>query len=135
MLQKAACHVVSSTHGRQRITNGPVFCLATAKAHLASDGLIVVNETARDDQARGFDPQLDDGDIIAFINALVEDDWIESERCKTSVRMTLDCDAYAMRWNRHKRCRWEYAAKIYIKFGFADNIHRVLIVSIHPATY
>lgn len=134
-LVHGACQVVIKQSGRLGIKNGPVYCLETAQKHLKDHGFFIINEKAQDAQLKEFIPELFDEELITFILALVNSDWVESERCDTTVGRTLDCDAYAMKWNRARRCRWEHAAKIYVKFGFADNHPKVLIVSIHPSKY
>lgn len=135
ILVTGACQLNQGGGGRIRILNGPVYCLETVKSNLREYGLFVINDQAQIHQGSNFSPELSDEELIKFILALELDDLIESERCSTSVGRTLDCDAYAMKWNRIKHSRWEHAAKIYVKFGFAENHPKVLVVSIHPSKY
>lgn len=135
LLVTGACNVVVRDSGRSIITNGPVYCLETAKKHLLEHGLRVVTDGANDDMCGEFAPELEDDELVAFISQLTPDDLVGSERCGTSIGRTLDCDAYAMKWNRNKRARWHHGLKIYVKFGFSDNSPFVLVVSIHPSKY
>ncbi len=134
LLVSGACLTRLTTEGRTKITNGPVYDLAESQQLLKAHGLRVVNEDAQDDQVE-FDPELTDEELSDFILALVKDDYVDSERCKTSLGQTLDCDGYAMKWNRNRHRRWEHGAKLYVKIGFSQYQQnpRCLVVSIHPA--
>jgi len=101
---------------------------------LKQNGLRVVNDEALDDQA-SFQPQLSDQELTAFILALSEEDYEGSERSATSIRMRVDADSYAMKWNRNRCIRWEHGAKLYVKFGFSNVNPICLVVSIHPANW
>lgn len=136
LLVSGACQtVIRKTSGRTIISNGPVYELAKAQILLTIHGLRVINESAALDQSNEFTPELDDDELIKFICELKGTDFQNSERCKTSVGMTIDSDAYAMKWNRHTQKRWEHGNKIYVKFGFYGNQLRCIVVSIHPAEY
>ena len=115
---------------RTKISNGPIYDLSVAKALMREHGLRVINDEAQISQSN-FDPVLTDDELKALILALGSSHYIESERCGTSVGMTVDCDAYAVRWNRNRRLEWEHGRKIYVKFGFRASHPRCLVVSIH----
>ena len=134
-LASGACITREGLDGRIKIINGPVYDLSKAQQLLKTYGLRVVNEDAQEDQ-QDLDPELSDEELTQFILALIEDDHVESERCRTSIGQTLDCDAYTMKWNRNRRRRWEYGAKLYVKFGFSEhNNLRCLVVSIHRSRW
>lgn len=97
-------------------------------------GFRVINDDAGNDQA-SFQPEMSDNELSAFILALAKEDYAGSERCATSIGMTIDADAYAMKWNRNRCIRWEYGAKLYVKFGFSAVNPKCLVVSIHPAIW
>ena len=134
LLVSGACITSVRAKGRVRIDNGPVYDLKEAQCLLAIYGLVVINESARNDQS-SFLPKFSDDELTDFILALTSGDFDVSERCKTSVGRTLDCDGYAMTWNRSRACRWSSGARFYVKFGFGDVDPRCLIVSIHNATH
>ncbi len=134
LLVTGACNTRVRANGRTEITNGPVYDLKEAQKLLKVHGLRVINDNAHRDQQK-FNPELTDEELTKFILALFEDDHIESERCKTSVGQTLDCDAYTMKWNRNRCCRWEYGAKLYVKIGFRQDNDRCLVLSVHPSKW
>lgn len=135
LIVTSACRTRVGAGGRIKITNGPVYDLKEAQRLLKAHGLLVVNINAHQHQKQTFSPELTDKELTQFILALVEDDHRESERCETTVGQTLDCDAYTMKWNRNRCCRWEYATKLFVKFGFGQQDDRCLVVSIHPAKW
>jgi hypothetical protein len=136
LLTPVACKLKSSARGGVTITNGPVYDLSIAQDLLYNNGLLVVNDSAEDDQKTKFNPELDDAELFDFVLGLTDDDFQMSERCKTSSGMILDCDGYAMLWNRSRRCRWSYGAKIYVKFGFSVvNESKMLVLCIHPSKW
>ena len=134
LLVSGACKTRGGVGGRIKITNGPVYDLKEAQLLLKAHGLRVINNDAHQDQQK-FNPELTDEELTKFILALVEDDHVESERCRTSVGQTLDCDAYTMKWNRNRCCRWEYGAKLFVKFGFSQQNDRCLVLSVHPSKW
>jgi hypothetical protein len=136
LLVSGACNIKVSSRSGQIITNGPVYDLGLSKQLLSQHGLTVINQVAENDQVDRFSPEMKDDEINDFIMALSDNEYEASERCKTSVGMTVDCDAYAMKWNRARLCRWEYASKIYVKFGFSQFSNSVcLILCIHPSKW
>lgn len=135
LLVSGACVLSVNANKRTIITNGPVYPLTEAQSLLKRFGLLVINDQADFDQSNEFNPELDDEELIKFIVALDETDYENSERCGTSAGKTIDCDAYAMKWNRHRRERWDHGFKIYVKFGFFENNPKCLVVSIHPARW
>lgn len=134
LLVSGACSIRQS-NDRKIITNGPVYDLSEAQSLLRQHGLRVVNDLAEQDQVEVFDPEMSDAELTEFILNLVSGDRVGSERCRTTNGMQIDCDAYAMLWNRIKKARWQYGAKLYVKFGFSENNPRCLVVSIHPAKW
>ncbi len=97
---------------------------------------MVVNDSAEEDMQNEFDPIMIDEELPALICALdVDQHYVESELCRTSRGFTVDCDAYRIKWNRNAGKEWEYAAPIYIKFGYRENQILCLITSIHPSEY
>lgn len=129
------CKVRITANGRTQISNGPVYDLDQAKLLLRANGLRVVNDQAELHQKIAFQPEMTDEELKAFVLALTSDDYDASERCSTSIGMTLDTDGYAMKWNRNRCCRWEYGRNIYVKFGFSQfgSSPKFLVISIHPA--
>lgn len=134
LLVAGACKTRAGSDDRILITNGPVYLLVEAQKLLRSHGLRVINESAQTDQ-QAFIPEMTDEELTQFILALINDDHVGSERCKTSVGLTLDCDGYAMKWNRNRATRWEYGAKLYVKFGFSLHAPQCLVVRIHPSRW
>ena len=131
VLPAADC-ALTSRNDRILIGNGPVYCLSTVQAGLSLDTLFVLNDKANLDMALRFSPKLLDEHLIPFILALTPEDHVGSERCSTSIKRSIDCDAYAMKWNRYSQKRWNDAQSIYIKFGFIENNPKLLVISIHP---
>lgn|SRR3989339_371711 len=131
----ACTTTVRAKDGRTIITNGPVYDLAVSQSLLKVHGLRVLNDKADFDMDLDFTPALTDEELVDFICALSDADYEKSERSATSVKKTVDCDGYAMHWNRLRKCRWAHGLKIYVKFGFFENNPRCLVVSIHPARY
>ncbi len=127
------CVIKVSKSGRSIITNGPVYCLNTAKMLLKTHAIRVINTQADLDKIREFSPELDDDELIPFIEALEPGDRQSSERCNTTIKRIVDCDGYAMPWNRAKKERWDQGMWIYLKFGYIDNITRTIVVSVHPS--
>lgn len=117
---------------RTYIDNGNIYDLAIVQTLVKQHGFFVVNEKADQDMKYEFNPDLSDVELGAFIGQLSASDYKKSERCKTSSKMVIDCDSYGMNWNRQKLARSQIGANIYIKFGFANNIPKCLVVSIHP---
>lgn len=135
ILVSGACTVKKAKGSdRQHIVNGPVYDLERAQAMLRQHGLRVINDAAENHQA-SFQPEMCDEELGAFILALEKEDYEGAERCATSIGMTIDADSYAMRWNRNRCIRWEYGAKLYVKFGFSAVNPKCLVVSIHPANW
>lgn len=135
VLVSGACNTLVNAGGRTIVNNGPVYELVKAQALLSLHGVRVINEQAVSDQASEFNPELSDDELIKFICELKEADFQNSERCATSVGRTIDCDAYAMKWNRLRHIRWAHGQKIYVKFGFLECNPMCLVVSIHPAKW
>lgn len=133
-LVTGACITKGGAANRIKITNGPVYDLKEAQELLKVHGLRVVNDNAYRDQAE-FGHELTDEELTKFILALVENDRVESERCKTTANQTIDCDSYSMKWNRNRCCRWEHGAKLYVKFGFGLQNPLCLVLSIHPSKW
>lgn len=127
---------VRNAGGRKRIINGPIYDLSVAQTLVHRHGLCVINDSANDDMVQAFDPALNEGDLVVIFGALRDDHYCESETCGTSVGMTIDADAYVIHWNRVKKCESQSnGRKIYLKFGFRDNLLKCLVVRVHPARY
>jgi len=125
-----------SADGRQRINNGPIFDLESVKRTIHVNGLMVVNDSAEEDMQNEFDPIMIDEEIPALICSLdASRHYVESELCRTTRGFIVDCDAYRIKWNRKACKEWEYAAPIYIKFGYLENQILCLVTSIHPSKY
>ncbi len=134
MVQPA--HTKTKVSGkRTKITNGPLYDLAIAKALLRQHGLRVVNEKAGEDMLCHFDPILTEDELAVLILAFDARHYVESERCATSVGMEVDCDGYAICWNRSTCREWAHGRKIFVKFGFRAANPRCLVVSIHPSSW
>lgn len=128
------CKLRPTGRGGEAITNGPVYELSCAQRLLISNGLRVINDSALLSQTEDFQPELNDEELVCFILALDDCDYVGSERCKTTPGILLDCDGYAMKWNRNKKVRWEHGAKIFVKFGFSTGA-KLLVVSVHPSRW
>lgn len=129
------CRIKKTARGGEIIKNGPVYDLDLAKELLRTNNFLVVNESAREDKKSEFNPEMSDDELVAFVLALTENHFQTSERCKTSEGDIVDCDGYAMKWNRLRKKEWEYASKIYVKFGFAVSDELMLVLCIHPSTW
>lgn len=116
-----------------RKINGPIYCLNLVKVAVQQHGVRVINDSAQADMVHAFIPVMDEVELAAFINALTNRHFHASEWCQTSVRMLIDCDAYAMKWDRINRREWKYGEEIYIKFGFKEHHPFCIIVRIHPS--
>lgn len=117
------------------ILNGPVYKIDEVKNAVLKFGLFVINEDARNDASNDFTPPMDDVEIQAIIYALHQGLYHRSEWAQTSVRTTVACDSYLIRWNRNKQIEWEHGTKLYIKFGFRMNGDKCLIMSIHKSKF
>jgi len=118
-----------------RKIGGPIYELGAVKAAIQQHGVKVVNDNAQSDMVHEFDPPMDEEELAAFINSLMNIHFHASEWCKTSGKMIIDCDAYAMKWNRVNRCEWKYGEEVYVKFGFKEHHPFCIIVRVHPSTY
>lgn len=134
LLSSAQCQITVSSKGRSLIVNGPVYCINAVKLLLPTYAIHVVNEQAMADMGGSFLPELQDEELIPFITELTANDRTGSERCSTSVGRTVDCDGYAIPWNRLTQKRWTNGSWIYLKFGYVDNISKVIVISVHPST-
>lgn len=132
LLKPVECLIVKK-EDRSLISNGPIYSLAVAQSMLTLDTMFVLNDKANEAMSTEFTPELLDEDLLHFIMALVPTDRVNSERCETSIRRIIDCDSYAMKWNRFVRKRWNDAQKIYVKFGFIESNPKLLVISIHPS--
>jgi len=116
-----------------RKIRGPIYDLGAVKAAIQQHGVKVVNDNAHEDMVHKFDPPMDEEELAAFVNSLTFAHFHASEWCKTSGKMLIDCDAYAMMWNRVNRCEWRYGEEIYVKFGFKEHHPFCIIVRVHPS--
>jgi len=116
-----------------RKISGPIYRLDIVKAAVQQHGVKVINDSANLDMVHEFTPPMDEIELAAFICALTKAHFHASEWCQTSVRMLIDCDAYAMKWDRINRREWQYADEIYVKFGFKEFRPFCIIVRIHPS--
>ena len=112
---------------------GPIYDLALVQAAVAQHGVYVINDSAQHHMVHSFTPELDEEELAAFILALTPVHFHASEWCQTSVKMKIDCDAYAMKWDRMNRLEWKYADEIYVKFGFKERHPVCIIVRVHPS--
>lgn len=120
------------TDSNRKIT-GPIYHLNIVKAAVQQHGVRVINDSAQTDMVHEFTPPMDEAELAEFIRALTSNHYHASEWCQTSVRMLIDCDAYAMKWDRINRREWKYADEIYVKFGFKEFHPFCIIVRIHPS--
>lgn len=116
-----------------RKITGPIYCLDLVKAAVQQHGIRVVNDSAQMSMVHDFTPPMGEVELVAFITALMKNHFHASEWCNTSVRMLIDCDAYAMKWDRSNLREWRYGAEIYVKFGFKEHHPVCIIVSAHPS--
>lgn len=135
LISSDVCRLQRSGRDGLLIRNGPIYNLSLAQQLLKSHGFTVVNQKADKDMKHKFNPEMDDDELFDFVMKVHSERFAGSERCSTSNGMTVDCDSYAMCWNRYRRREWEYGQKIYVKFGFSEqDIDPMLILCIHPAT-
>jgi len=123
---------------RRRITNGPVYDLMAVKDVVSNpdNSIKFVTSNAAHDKfkfdmgPRALRP------FIAKLKAGADGHYKHSERCEASPATIpppweLDCDAYAMKWNRITQQEFSDGMEFYLKFGFSDHTPGCLIVSIH----
>lgn len=134
LVASGAC-AINQIDGRDKISNGPVYDLAIAHRLVSQYGLAVINTSARDDMANEFIPEFKEHELKSLILALRhKDHYVGSERCATTNGITVDSDGYRIFWNRTKNNEWpKNGQKIYVKFGFRENMNKCLVVSIHPS--
>lgn len=116
-----------------RKINGPIYRLDLVKLAVRQHGVRVINDSAQAAMEHQFAPPMDESELEDFIDCLTTNHFHDSEWCQTSVRMLIDCDAYAMKWDRNNRREWKYADEIYVKFGFKEHHPFCIIVRVHPS--
>lgn len=124
-----------------KLVAGPIYDLAAVQQLIRTGApFFVVNEEARLNLgSQGERPMRKpvwvESDIRGFILALSPSCYVNSQWCITSAKATLDCDAYAMTYNRTTQSESTIGTKIYIKFGYNPNTSpdSMLICSVHPA--
>lgn len=124
--------------GRTKVRYGPIYELAVAQELLKTYGLHVVNENTEEDMGQDFIPALTPDELKDIILALRENDhYDDSEICTTTNGQRVDADGYTVYWNRRTRTEAKARAgqKLYVKFGFRENLNKCLVVSIHPAEH
>lgn len=134
ILAAADCKLRPAANGRTKIRNGPIYDLNVVKQLVVAFPLVVINTDGQEDMKLEFTPKLTMAELQTLILALRPELYDDSECCKTSVGMTVDCDGYAIWWNRNREIESrEFGRKIYVKFGFRDRNPRCIVVSIHPS--
>lgn len=106
-----------------------IYDLEIVKALVAAHGVCLINDDAQDDAQQQL--HMDPDDVARFIAQLSTHNYVNSQWCNTSVNRVVDCDSYAMRYNRNKQVPWENGPKIYVKFGFLPNLPKCVVCSIH----
>lgn len=130
------CQVRLAADGRQKIENGPVYDLAVLQLVAKTCGIRVINDKAVDDMAHEFDPAMLDDELVALVAALKPLHCIGSERCATSVGMTVDADEFAIEWNRARECestRSGFGVMVYLKLGMSVAGKLCLVLSLHKS--
>lgn len=136
ILVPGACKTKAGAHGRTKITNGPVYDLEIVKRWAATHGIWVINDSAEDDMAKSFDPEMQEDELAKLVHCLTTNHFIGSERCATTPGTTVDADEYEICWSRAREReatnpifgRW-----LYIKLGFSLSGNKCLVLSIHPS--
>lgn len=67
--------------------------------------------------------------VVDFIQHLTDQCYVDSEWCRTSNRMWVDCDAYRLRFDPIAMEPSVNGPRVYVKFGLRPNIAYALIIS------
>ena len=124
-----------SKTGRVKVKNGPIYELATVKEMLKVRGLKPVNLDAEADMMTSYNPQMTEAELGDIIRTLQSAHYDDSEICRTTHRMEIHADGYAIYWRRFNRTESANGEKTYVKFGFRENNPKTLVLSIHPASH
>lgn len=131
-----ACNI-KLKQGRQKITNGPVYDLGTVQKLVRIYGVKTINDQAEENKATCFDPELTDDKIAEIILSLRKVDHYQgSERCGTTVGLTVDADEYVICWNGTKGIEdlsRNSGLFVYLKLGYSPTGTKCLIVSVKPS--
>lgn len=131
----------SQITNKTKLIAGPIYDLAIVQRMIGEGApLYVVNDEAQLNlKGEGVRPMRrpvwGSADVRGFILSLDPTDYVNSQWCLTSAKAAIDCDAYAMTYNRTNRTRSSVGTKVYVKFGYSTNTDpsAMLICSIHPA--
>lgn len=131
-----ACDI-KAKNGRQKISNGPVYDLVKVQKLVQLYGVKTINGQAEHNKTTHFDPELTDDEIAQIILSLRKIDHYEgSERCATTVGITVDADEYVICWNRTKGIEdisRNSGLFVYLKLGYSSSGTKCLIVSVKPS--
>ena len=106
-----------------------LYDLEIVKLLVNSNGVCLINDDAQEDAAKQLHMTPDE--VAKFVVQLSPGNYINSQWCHTSVNRMVDCDSYAMKYNRNKQVPWADGPRIYVKFGFFPNHSKSVVCSIH----
>lgn len=108
-----------------------IYDLLKVKELVKKHGVVILNDATADGMlGKGSHPlplpEWSNAEFAQVILALTDDDFINSQWCMLVVKKYLDCDSYAVHYNRSKGIRCDptifSGMKIYVKFGFNPNL-------------
>ncbi len=110
--------------GRRRL-----YDLEIVKSLVETYGVCLINDDAQEDAEKQL--HMLPVEVAKFIAQLSPGNYVNSQWCHTSVNRVVDCDSYAMKYNRNKQEPWGHGPRIYVKFGFFPNQLKSVVCSIH----
>ena len=113
----------------RRLGRNRLYDLDVVQALVKAHGVCLINDDAQDDAEKQLHMSPDE--VARFIAQLSQGNYVNSQWCNTSVNRMVDCDSYAMKYNRNKQVPWQSGPKIYVKFGFFPNQSKCVVCSVH----
>ncbi len=127
---------------RIKIDNGPVYHLGVVQSLVSEYSVVVLGDSkAASDMKMRFMPRMETAELqelFMYLRPYDHDDphYVESEQDPIKSGMTVDADAYRIRWMRLKKIECKRTGlPIFVKFGFRDSNPRCIIVSTHPSDF
>ena len=112
-------------------TAGPIYDLALVQSHIVETDAIRLFTPDCDQDVLNM--SWDVSHVLSLLQCLTVTDYHESEWCKTGKGLSIDCDAYIVKFDGVNRT--PTAKEIYFKFGFRPNYLLLLAISCHTALY